>query len=132
MNRKLLILTFISVIVVGVLHQVGSMFYLYWNIVWFDGLVHYIGALSVGFLFLWVWYVSGLFGRSTPSRKEVMLVALVSVMIIALGWEYFEYVYGIAVPAGVNYVLDTFHDILFDFLGAITVGLVGRVSSFYE
>ncbi|MBX4198934.1 hypothetical protein KW800_01495 [Candidatus Parcubacteria bacterium] len=132
MSRRLLILTFISVIVVGALHRIGSAFYLYWDVVWFDGLVHYVGALSVGFLFLWVWYVSGLFGRSTPSRKEVFISSLIAVMAVALGWEFFEYSYGIAVSNANNYVLDTFHDVVFDFLGALTVGLVGRVRSFYE
>ena len=132
MKRHLLTLTFLAVIAIGVLHEIGSVFYLYWSVVWFDGLVHYVGALAVGFLTLWVWYVSGLFGHSTPSRKEAMVFSLLTVMVIGLGWEYFEYAYGIAVPAGVNYALDTFHDLLFDFLGALTVGFVGRVRGFYE
>lgn len=129
--KGLFILSFVAVILVGALHWAGSIFFLYWSINWFDSLMHYLGTMAVGFFFLWVWFVSGLFGRSTPSKKEVMVTALISVMTIAVGWEFFEFAYKLSYPA-VNYVIDTYQDLLCGFFGAITVGLVGRVRSFYE
>jgi hypothetical protein len=130
--KGLLILAFVSIIIVGALHQLGSVFYLYWSIGWFDSLMHYIGTVAIGLLLLWIWYVSGLFGRETPSKKEALVFCLVSVLMVAFGWEFFEYAYDVANPAGGNYALDTFHDFLFGFLGALTAGIIGRTKRFYE
>lgn len=132
MKRGLLILTFVSVILVGFLHQIGSAFYFYWDTVWFDGVMHYLGALAVGFLFLWTWFVSGLFGRSTPSKREAYASTLAAVMLVAAGWEFFEYAYNISNPVGGNYAVDTFNDFVFGFLGASTAGLIGRFRRLYE
>lgn len=93
--------------------------------------MHYLGGLAMGFLFLWVWYASGLFGRSTPSKREAFAGAFISMLIIAAGWEFFEYAYDIANPMG-SYAVDTFQDVMFGLLGASTAGVIGRVRRFYE
>jgi hypothetical protein len=132
MRKTLLIITFSAVILVGGLHHLGSIFYWYWDSFYFDFLMHFLGGFSMGLLFLWGWYASGLFGRSTPGPRESFLGAFFFALFIGIGWEFFEYVYKIAVPAGANYTLDTFHDVAADMLGGISAGLLGRVRRFYE
>lgn len=97
---------------------------------WFDSLMHFLGGLSAGLFSLWVWYVSGLLGREVPTRKQVFITTLIWVMIVGVGWEFFEYVNGIANPIG-NYALDTFNDLVADFVGAVVAGLWAGSHKFY-
>ena len=94
--------------------------------------MHALGALMISLLFLWLWFVSGLFGKSTPSKREAMVNAIVVVILVGLGWELFEYAYDIATPIGGNYALDTFRDLLADFIGAVVGGFIGRLKVWYE
>jgi hypothetical protein len=131
MRNKLLWLSFVAIVTLGILHAIGSVFYLYWQSFWFDGLAHFLGGFSMGVFFLWGWFASGMFETSVPSKREAFLAAVLFALFVGISWEFFEYVYGIAVPAGVNYGIDTFHDVCFDFLGGIAAGFLGRIKSLY-
>lgn len=86
----------------------------------------------MGLLFLWTWYVSGIFNKSKPSNKKIMISALIFVVIVSIGWEVFEYVFDIANPTGGNYLRDTTQDLMDDLVGGVVAGLIGRVKAFYE
>jgi len=131
MRNKILLISFFLVLTTGVLHIVGSINHLYWNSFWFDGLMHFLGGASVGILSLWFLFQSGAFEISLPNSREVFFYVIVSTVLIGIGWEVFEFAYGIAVPVGGNYPLDTYHDLVFDFLGGIVVSLIGRIKSLY-
>lgn len=115
----------------GFLHLVGSFYSFYWNSFWFDALMHFLGGLSMGLIFLWLWHVSGLFEKSLPTKREAMISALAFAMLVGIGWEIFEYAYGIAVMVGGNYPVDTFHDLFFDFVGGVGAGLIGQIKNLY-
>ncbi len=132
MKNKLLGLAFASILALGVLHAIGDVFYLYWNSFWFDGIAHFLGGFSMGVAFLWFWFASGILEQSVPSKREAFLAAVLFALFVGISWEFFEYVYGIAVPVGGNYPVDTFHDVCFDFVGGVLAGFLGRVKSFYE
>ncbi|MBX4189183.1 hypothetical protein KW785_01140 [Candidatus Parcubacteria bacterium] len=131
MKRRLLWIAFTLIALLGLLHIVASKFYFYWDISWFDNVMHFLGGLSLGFFLLWFWFASGVFERSTPGKREAFVVSLVSVMLIGIGWEFFEFVHGLT-QSTEAYSLDTFHDLSADFLGAAVAGLIGRRRSFYE
>jgi len=131
MKNQLFRLAFASVILVGALHLIGTFYNFYWNSFWFDALMHFLGGLAMGLLFLWLWFASGFFEKSLPTKREAMVAALTFAMLIGIGWEVFEYVYGIAVPVGANYPVDTFHDLVFDFVGGVGAGLLGQIKSLY-
>ena len=131
MKNQLFRWAFAVVVLVGVLHLAGTIYDFYWNSFWFDALMHFLGGLAVGLIFLWLWYVSGLFEKNIPSKREAMVAALTFAMLVGIGWEIFEYAYGIAVPVGGNYPVDTFHDLLFDFVGGTAAGLLGQIKSLY-
>ena len=131
MKKSLLYTVFSFLIVLGILHYVGNTFYLYWDLRWYHSLAHFIGGASIGFLFLWIWYVSGLFGKEIPNKKQVFIACLLSGMIAGIGWELFEFANGIVHPIG-NYALDTFNDLLADFCGAVFAGIIGSNKKFYE
>jgi hypothetical protein len=127
-SRRLLIAAFLFAVILIFLYQVSDAF---WGIRWFDSLMHFLGGLTIGTFSLWVWFISGLFGRKTPSKKEAFVAALIFAMLAGVWWEFFEYAYGIAHPIG-SYALDTFHDCLADFVGGMAAGLLGAHRSFYE
>lgn len=85
----------------------------------------------MGMLSLWFLFRSGIFEISVPNKREVFFYTLVCTILIGIGWEVFEFAHGIAVPVGGNYSLDTYNDLLFDFLGGIVAGLIGRIKSLY-
>jgi hypothetical protein len=133
MKRGLLIITFISILMLGALHQIGSALYLYWDIPWFDMLMHFLGGFSIGMLFVWAWYGSDMLGRrSMPARASTVLATIAFVFAVGAAWEVFEYVFDIANPTGGNYSLDTFNDFIADLLGALFAGAVGTIKRFHE
>lgn len=127
MKHGLLTLTFISVIVLGGLHQIGSLFYLYWNFDWFDTCVHFIGGFSVALIFIWFWYRR----KVLPLRRSVIVRTLIFVAAVSVAWEIFEYHFDIALPAGGNYLVDTATDLLADILGGLVGGFIGTMKKFH-
>ncbi len=127
-SRHLLLTSFLLCIVLIFLYQASPAF---WNVRWFDSLMHFLGGLSVGMFSLWVWFASGLFGRGTPTKKEVFVAALIFAMLAGIWWEGLDYAYGMADPIG-SYPMDTFNDLLADFFGGIIAGIWGARRSFYE
>ncbi|MDB5194576.1 MAG: seg [Parcubacteria group bacterium] len=127
-KSRLLFLSFLFFIILIAFYFVSAAF---WDMRWFDSSMHFLGGLSIGLFSLWVWFVSGLFGRNTPSKKEVFVAALVFSMLAGIWWEFFEFANGIARPIG-SYPLDTFNDVLADFIGGIVAGVWGGLRSFYE
>src|SRR4051812_36277786 len=120
---RLLLVSFSLVALLGAVHFIAGYFYWYWTLPWFDNVSHFLGGLSLGFFFLWIWYASGIFGVSTPSKREAFATALIFVILVGIGWEVFEYVYGIANPSvGQTYMQDTFCDVCADIVGASVAG----------
>ncbi len=111
MSRKaLLSATLIIAILFACLHLVAITFSLYWTVHWYDILMHFFGGFTLG--------VFAIFLSQYQSRSwRSFLLIFAVVMSLALVWEVFEYVYGIAVVAGENYIPDTLQDILMDSLG---------------
>lgn len=84
----------------------------------------------MGMLTIWLWWDSGAFDKKIPTKKEAMLTALIFVMMIGVGWEFFELVNGLT-QSTEGYALDTFHDVVSDFLGGVLAGFWGSKKSFY-
>lgn len=127
-SRRLLLISFVVAVLFIFLYQVSDAF---WGIRWFDSLMHFLGGLTIGLFSLWVWFGSGFFGRSVPSKKAAFVAALIFAMLGGLWWEFFEYAYGISNPIG-SFALDTFHDVLADFVGGMVAGIWGAWSKLYE
>lgn len=131
MKKSLLFSSFFVLIMLFVLHLVGIKFYFYWDSRWFDNTAHFLGGLGVGLLSLWILFVSGIFGKHKPNKKQILFASIACGMIIGAGWEVFEFVNKIANPIG-SYKIDTAWDLFADFVGALTAGFVGRNRKYYE
>lgn len=110
--RWLLIALALAVVLLGI-HLVALQYYLYWYYRWLDTPMHILAGAMMG---------AATIGVLLKFRPYAYIAVIV---IGALGWEAFEYHFGISTGQP-HYALDTFHDILNDFLGAIIMYLIAR------
>ncbi|KND51342.1 MAG: putative membrane protein (4 TMH) [Parcubacteria bacterium C7867-001] len=104
---------FLSVLLAG-LEMWAIENYLFWRYVWFDIPMHYLGGIAIA-----------VFVLALLKRDRSFLFLLV-VTAAYLGWEIFEYVYGL--PREANYVLDTIQDLVMDSMGGLTAYVVAHFS----
>lgn len=97
------------------LNIIAQEYYLFWRYEWFDVPMHYLGGLAIGV------FLIGFLIRFRP------LLFSLSFLAIAVGWEIFEFVFGL--PKETNYVFDTALDLLMDTMGAVTAYGIARVTT---
>jgi len=120
-NKKLLILTLGIALLLAILHIGALMFYWYWFFWWFDILVHFIGGIVAGLLFI---YLYGALSSRASSRGESFILIFLFVLCIGLMWELYEIIIkstGIWHP---DYLLDTIADIFTDLSGGLSSYLI--------
>jgi len=122
-QRKLLFLSFVLILGLGILHSIASQYYFYWIYWWFDNVVHFLGGLSIGLFVLWVMSFLNFFSKRQRSFARVIIIVLILIFVIGVGWEIFEYMNGLT-QSTENYSLDIAHDLLADVFGAFCAGLI--------
>src|SRR3989344_2301894 len=110
-NSKPLYLAFALILLLGALNYIAGLFYFYWTLFWFDYLMHFLAGLGGGFVIVW------LISKKNFQNKKIFLTVLISVMLVGVAWEIFEYIFDIA-QSTENYVADAFCDLLMDAFGA--------------
>lgn len=107
-----------------ILHLTALFFYLAWIYWWYDLALHLLGGLVGGFATYWCIFESGVWsgGRSLSAFARV-LVVLICVIVAAVLWEAFEYIYQIAEDPRQSHVIDTTYDLILGSLGAVIAGL---------
>ena len=116
-RKEVLFVSFALIILIGVLNIWALNNFWYWVYWWFDILMHFLGGLWVGVMAIWVYYLSGLLGKPLITKKNVLILSFVSVLVVGIGWEVFE----IFIKETINepgFIIDTLGDLLFDLLGA--------------
>lgn len=104
---KKYILPLVAAALVLYLHLIGMEYSLYFYHWWYDVMMHFLGGFAIA-SFLYIF---------TNEWKQV----LVGMLIIATGWEIFEFVLHIELLNGIKYVFDTIKDFVMDTLGALLV-----------
>ena len=99
---------------VYILHVRAMELSFYWTYWWFDILVHTLTGFVVGLLTVFLAY------RLFPSlsRMQAILISFLAVFLVAVAWEFFEYINGLA-RAPESYMLDTAVDIVVGMLGGL-------------
>lgn len=115
---------FVTLVLIGIIHICGVMYFWYWKFLWLDILSHFLGGLWVGLMTLWIASIF-ISKPSTVKRSNVVILSLVATLVIGIAWEIFEYQAGIAVSTYEKYVGDTILDLIMDTLGALTAGFYG-------
>jgi hypothetical protein len=83
--------------------------YLYYEIWWLDIPMHMLGGLGLALFFISVSQIRG--------RNVSYLSILLSVFVIAIAWEVYEYVYGVLGIQEWNGWFDTIKDIIDGLVG---------------
>lgn len=96
---------------------------LYWEIWWFDIVLHFLGGAWVALILLWFFFYSGY--ANAPRIRSLLalfMVAFFSVLIIGALWEWYEWFWGVAFNIE-GYWLDTISDIASDVAGGFAGSL---------
>ncbi len=94
-------------------HLYALQYYLYWYYRWLDTPIHILAGAMMG---------AAVIGVLLKFRPYSYLLAIA---IGSLGWEWFEYLFGLSTGQP-NYIWDTLHDILNDGLGAASIYILAR------
>lgn len=132
MKNKLLLFSFIAIITVTSAHFLAMSFYLYWTFWWFDNVTHFLGGLSMGLFWFFVFQKIYRF-KAEPKFAGVVLIVVSIVLVIGIGWEIFEYMFDIATPSrGETYWQDTSYDLISDVVGALAASLIIYKNKLYS
>ena len=115
--------SFFVLILIVILHFLGSYFNLYWVYKWFDIPMHFLGGLWVVLTTLWIFCYFGHINSIINYKTRAFLVALSAILIIGIGWEIFELLVRITFINENGYWMDTSGDLLNDFLGGMVAYL---------
>lgn len=123
MRKKLILLCFATVFIVGGLHLLAIDFHFYWTLKYFDSLLHFLAGVAVGFG--GIWFALG--NKNTLNSQEMLRSALVAIVIVGVVWEIFELVGSItSFSDGMYYITDTTSDLVLDVLGSFVAVIYTR------
>ena len=108
-------------LIIAFLHLVAINFFLYWDLAWFDLMMHFLGGVWVSLLGFWI--MAFLTRTKEFSIKSIIYIAVFFTVGIGILWELFEAGAGISF-VGKDMWGDTFSDLALDIVG-------GLVSGFY-
>lgn len=118
-SRHLLFLQLFLLGIVAALHMIGSQLYLYWMFWWYDMVVHFLASIWIALSATWI--------AAQFRAKRVALWVFVSVALVSLGWESFEYMIGaVDLADGDVFVTDTVLDLVVNMIGGLFGWYVGR------
>lgn len=111
-----LLIIFALVALLGVLQQLAFAYYLYWRFPWYDILMHFLGGVVVGAVYLWV------VRHELPAflkKYETFAYVFLFSLVVGILWEVFEYLVGIDREfSRATRQFDTILDLVMDVSGA--------------
>ena len=121
-NKKLFIISFLSIIFVMVFHFFALRNSWYWTYKLLDIPVHIVGGFGIALMALWISLKIRHIDNILGYKKKALLVMLVTVLIFAVCWEIYELIFKITSLHNIGYWKDSLSDV-FD-------GLVGGIIAF--
>ncbi len=114
--NKTYIPAILVLLLVFVLHILGSEYGFYNNIWWYDIMMHILGGIGIGLSVFW--FLKTVSKKST--NKTIFIYVVIFTFIAGLLWEGIEAYYDIAsAPVGSGaYYFDTVKDLIDDTIGA--------------
>lgn len=109
----------IVLVILIILHILGSYYSWYWTYPWFDIVVHIISGLWVALVCLWLATRLGEINSLKEYKIKSFLIAAISALLIGVVWELFENIAQITSTNVNGYGLDTAFDLISDVIGGI-------------
>lgn len=125
MENKILKIILGLIVAIAILHTVAIYFYLYYELWWFDILMHFVGGFWTVLFFLWLLVFSGAFLLDVERKNPAILFFLATsfIVIVAVFWEIFELKFGLTSLNDFDYIQDTVSDIFSAFAGGLLASL---------
>lgn len=120
MSRLNTIIFLITLSVLATTHYLSLEFYLYWRYLWLDMPMHFLGGTMVA---LGLFSAREFFPR-LPVTVLTFFATVCFVLLVAVGWEVFEFVFGIS-SIEANLFRDTVTDLAMGLLGGVVGWFVG-------
>jgi len=112
------------ILIIATLHALATYFSWYWSIWWFDILMHFLGGAWIGLVSIWFFFFSNRVEHTLKNKKNIILTAVISVSLIGLLWEVFEFSLSkLIVFNELNSIIDTATDLFVDILGAFSASI---------
>ena len=123
-NKKRFVVSLsLLVFFIFILNTLAQKFYWYYSIWYFDMIMHFLGGLWLGLVFVWLFLVKKAVSQNISSLVDLKLITkiLLGVLIIGVFWEIFEFIFN-NILAGTSFdSLDTISDIFCDLTGGAFV-----------
>ena len=120
-RNQFFLLLFLLLVLLALIHILGTYLFWYWRILWLDMAVHFLGGFWVGGMFLWFYFLSGYIRPRTTNKFFTITFTISVVFIVGLLWEFFELQIGALFINEENYFFDTITDLLAALVGALAV-----------
>jgi hypothetical protein len=108
---------FILLLVILLAHLGAVFFNLYWQIFWYDSVVHFLAGFLMGMSYLWLTTHSSLRLKFQDSIQKNVFILLLFTFVVGIFWEIFEYFSGTTFAIGF-YTIDALLDLFFGLVGA--------------
>ncbi|MBY0328670.1 hypothetical protein K2Q02_01070 [Patescibacteria group bacterium] len=116
-QKRLASISLLIIVLMITLNTLATMFYWYVSIPWYDMMMHTLGGVFL------VVFIAALFTRRVLRSSHVhsITTVLFVVLIIGLGWEFYEYIvqYSIKGSARLASIPDSISDMVCDMFGGI-------------
>lgn len=115
--------SFLLMLIIVVLHWIGSLYSFYYILDWYDIMMHFLGGAWVAIFFLWVsntQYAKGL------SRLNSFASLVAIVLVVGLLWEALEIYMAFTSFDEPRYWFDTPADLIMDLLGGMYAAFLYR------
>jgi len=118
-DKRALMVGFGGLGLLVILNGFAYKYFWYWHYPWGDVPMHFLGGITLGAFLVW-------FGGDKVAWQTVLGL----VLLVGLGWELFEFKFSHFLPAVVQFktlpvwqrgLADTFSDVLFGLLGALSI-----------
>jgi hypothetical protein len=106
-------------VVLIILHSVGSYYSLYWYFSSFDWVIHVVSGLWIALVILWLASRLGEINSLIEYRAKSFLIAFVSAILFGVVWEIVENLSQITSIYSDGYNFDTAMDLLADGFGGV-------------
>ena len=117
LQHRILVQALLAMILVALLHFLALHFYFYWQLWWFDIVMHFLGGIVVGLGAMWALMGYSRYRGSLFTARQTLVFVLCATFLVAFSWEIYEFQFGLFDPT--DYGVDSSLDIVMGLLGAI-------------
>ncbi len=121
--RQTLTYSFVLLVILFVWNHIGVSRELYYHIVWYDIVAHFLGGVTVGFGGLWCMSLFAKTRAYIQTGRGLFFSTLGIILFVGIVWEIFEVWIGVVDLSQRADIIDTLSDLVFDTAGSMLAAL---------